>query len=96
LSREDTVESVEGERTLAIQEVGDMRLAEAGLPSEASSSESAEFNAVDQFEAEVFVKILKIHRVRFSCGRTISSCKTKIKRNIAIGNVFREFRSKLH
>jgi hypothetical protein len=61
LRGEDAVEAFEGKATLAIEEIGDMRLLEASLMGEAAAGESAAFDASKEFDAEEFMQILKIH-----------------------------------
>ncbi len=65
-----------------------MGLAETRLPSEDGAGEAALFDATEKFETEKLVEILKIHRVGYSCCRTISFCKTNIKQNIYFTQFF--------
>jgi hypothetical protein len=55
LRSENSVESFERERTFAIEEVGDVRLLKACLPSEAGSGKAAEFDTAKKLEAEKLV-----------------------------------------
>ena len=61
LGGEDAVEAFEGEGAFAIEEVGDMGLLKAGLMGDAAAGEDAAFDAAEEFEADEFVQILKVH-----------------------------------
>ena len=72
LRSEDAVEAFERKGSLAVEEVGDVCLLEAGLVSEAAAGEGAAFDAAVEFETEEFVKVLKVHRFdRFGVSHSI-------------------------
>ncbi len=84
---EDAVKPVERQGTFSIEEIGDVGLTEARLPCQTGSGEGTEFNTAEEFETEEFVEILKIHKVEFSCCRSISSCKRTLGEIIALRNI---------
>jgi hypothetical protein len=79
---EDAVEAFEGEGTLLVEEVGDVRLLKSCLLGETSAGERTTFDAAEEFEAKEFVQVLEVHRVKGFSKRTISFGKTKIKRKL--------------
>jgi len=54
---EDAVHRIEGELAAAVQEVGEVGLAEAGLPREERNAEGAALDSADEFEAEALVDL---------------------------------------
>ncbi len=71
LRGEDSVEAFERKRTFAIEEVRDMRLLEACLLGEAAAGEGAALDAAQEFDAEEFVQVLKVHERRVSLANHI-------------------------
>ena len=65
LSGEDAVEPVERKGAFAVEEVGDVSLAETRLPCKTGAGEVAEFDTAEKFETEKLVDILKVHRMGF-------------------------------
>lgn len=61
LGGENSVEAVEREGSLAIEEVRDVSLAEAGLLSEARPGEGIAVDAADELEPKPLVEIGKVH-----------------------------------
>jgi hypothetical protein len=61
LRAEDSVEALEGEGTLAVDEIRYVRLLEARLAGELGTGEGAGFDAALELLAEELVQILKIH-----------------------------------
>jgi len=86
LGGENAVEAFEGEGTLLVEKIGDVGLLEASLLGETSAGEGAALDAAEEFEANEFVQVLEVHRVKGVLKGNISFDKTKIKRNIALSN----------
>jgi hypothetical protein len=72
LGGEDAVEAFEGEGALAVEEVGDVGLLKAGLLGEAAAGEDAALDAAEEFEAEKFVQVLKVHRFGYLVANHIT------------------------
>lgn len=62
LGFEDAVETFERKGAAAIEEVRDVRLAEAGELSESSAREGAGLDTAEEFEAKQLMKIGEVHR----------------------------------
>ena len=62
LRGQHAVQTFERERALAIKKVRDVGLLKARLLRQPAARQRAAFDAAQKFEAEEFVKILKIHR----------------------------------
>ena len=88
LRREDAVEPLEGERTLPIEEVGDVGLLEAGLVGEAATGEGAAFDAPEQFKAEKFMQVLEVHKYGVSRGEPYHLTRRRLGENLALCNAF--------
>jgi hypothetical protein len=80
LGGENAVEAFEGEGTLLVEKIGDVGLLEASLLGETSAGEGAALDAAEEFEANEFVQVLEVHRVKGVLKGNISFDKTKIKR----------------
>ena len=65
LNSEDLVQGREREVAAAAQEVGQMRLSEAGLASEKRDAQGAAIYPAKQFLAEPFVHLGKVHVWKF-------------------------------
>jgi hypothetical protein len=61
LGDKDPIQRLQGELPPAVQEVGQMRLAKAGLPRQQGDAERAPLYPAQQFQAETFVHLGKIH-----------------------------------
>ena len=61
LGGQNAVHRLEGELTPAVQEIGEMRLAKAGLASQQGDAERSPLYPAQQLQAETFVHLGKIH-----------------------------------
>jgi hypothetical protein len=65
LGGKETVDCLKGELTAAVEEVGEVRLPEAGLAGQQGDAQSAPLNPAQQFQAEFLVHLRKIHLWKF-------------------------------
>jgi hypothetical protein len=66
LSGENSVKPFERNGAFPVEEVGDVGLLETRLSRKTCAREIAMFDTTEKFEAEKFMKILKIHKMGFS------------------------------
>ena len=60
-SRQNAVDSIKAERSLAIEKIRDMGVAKAGDASEVRSGEKTPINAPQDFKAKTFMELFQIH-----------------------------------
>jgi hypothetical protein len=61
LGGQNAIHGVQGEMAAAAQEVGDVGLAQPGLPSQERDAESPPLDPSEQFQAKSFVHLGKVH-----------------------------------
>jgi hypothetical protein len=74
LSGKDAVHGLKGELTPGVQEVGEMRLPEAGLAREQGDTERAPLYPAQQFQAEPFVHLSNVHLWIIRCQQWEQIC----------------------